>query len=59
MKFLAMHITNQKYIFDIFEDRNSQNILETYRNVAVLVTTSPGLLSITCIYLNNNKVYFM
>ncbi len=30
MKFLAMHITNQKYIVDIFEERNSQNILETY-----------------------------
>ncbi len=26
MKFLAMHITNQKYIFDIFMVRNVQNI---------------------------------
>ncbi len=26
MKFLAMHITNQKWIFDIFLVRNVQNI---------------------------------
>ncbi len=26
MKFLAMHITNQKYSFDIFKVRNLQNI---------------------------------